>query len=149
MTMNKVTTPLFLICVLLTPSWATADSSSSQVVEVETIEVSPAKPAADGNKAAELWDKTKEETGEAASTAAEYSKVQGTRALNATKKGVKKGTEVVTEGSKKAWSATKTTTKKAVDATGKALKKTGAAISEAVESDDNNAPVEDRSVEGS
>ena len=95
-------------------------------------------------KAAEAWDKTKEATSAAATATVEFTKEHGTRAVNATKRGVKKGTEVVVVQSKRAWNATKNATGKAVDATVDAVSKAGKAISNKM-GDDSRPPVTDHS----
>lgn len=124
------------------------ENSTVVVEEIETGQPDNAE------KAAELWDQTKQKTGEAASTAAEYSKVQGTRALEATKRGAAKGADLaiqgagaVAEGSKKAWDATKEATGKGVEYTTEKVKQVGTAISEAMENDGSGAPVTERSVD--
>lgn len=131
----------------------TATANDAEPVQVETVVVSPAPTAQSeetaADKAAELWDKTKEETGEAASAAAEFSKTQGKKILKGTKKGVEKGTDAVVDGSKKAWEATKTTSKKAAKATANALETTGEKINKALDGSDQTAPVSEKSVESS
>lgn len=151
---------------------ADSTSTAANPVEVETVEVdaagTPTSDTSSKQKAEQMWEKTKKETGEAADAVADYSKEQGGRAAEGTKKGVSKGTEAVTTTSKKAWEstkkgaskgatavstaskqaweATKDTTDKVLDSTGKALKKSGDALEGAFD-DGTPPPVSDRSVE--
>ena len=136
---------LLLVTVFMTVTMGTAvaQTTSSDPVIVEEIQLN--KPD-NAQKAAEAWDKTKTKTKQATTTAVEFSKEHGTKALNATKKGVTKGAEAVADGSKKAWTATKKGTTIAVDATVGAVNKAGKAIGDALNSDDQAAPVTDRSV---
>ncbi len=117
--------------------------ANESTVVVEEIDLSQPSNA---TKAAELWDQTKQKTGEAASTAAEFTKVQSTRALQATKQGIAKGANAVSTGSKKAWKATKEATHTAVEYTSEKAVQAGHAISKALSSDKGGVPVTERSV---
>ncbi len=131
-----------------------ASLAAGQENSTVVVEEIPVNQPDNAEKAAELWDQTKQKTGEAAGTAAEFSKVQGTRALEATKRGAAKGAdlavqgaEAVADGSKKAWDATKEATGKAVEFTAEKAKEVGAAVSSALESDGSGAPVSERSID--
>ena len=120
----------------------TASSTESSQLEVEEITVDQPSNA---EKAAELWQQTKTKTGEAASSAAELGKVQGGRAVDATKKGFSQGKDAVVSGSKQAWESTKEASGKVADYTVSTAKKVKKAVSSAVSSGTGAAPVTDRS----
>ncbi|MBX2867205.1 MAG: hypothetical protein KTR18_00910 [Acidiferrobacterales bacterium] len=141
---SRITRLSCALLVILTSALSTqAFSDETPKVQVEEIEVS--KPAGEKD-ASTLWQETKKKTGEAASSAAEYSKVQGSKILEASKTGVAKGAEVVTKESSKAWDATKKATKTAVEFTGEKAAKAGAVISNVVKGGDSEAPVSDKSI---
>jgi hypothetical protein len=98
-------------------------------------------------QAEELWDQTKRKTTEAASAAAEYSKVQGTRILEGSKQGLAKGADAVATGSQKAWDATTEAGSKAVDYTVEKAAEVREAISDSYSSEDADPGVTERSVE--
>ncbi len=132
---------LFILCLsILFSGNALAQSSS---VEVEEIEVTP---AGSESAASTLWKETKQKTGEAASSAANFSEVQGSKALEATKTGAAKGADAVAKGSVKAWEATKSATKSAAEYTGEKASQAGAIIAGAVKGSDKKPPVVDKSI---
>jgi hypothetical protein len=120
------------------------DTGSGANAPVVVEEIQTGQPTNE-EKAEALWNRTKEKTREAAGSAAEYSTVQGTRALEATKEGIAKGAdligegaEAVVEGSKKAWDSTVEVTGDAVEYSRKKAGEVGAAVSEALEKDPEN-----------
>lgn len=120
-----------------------ADSASGEV-QVEEIDLN--QPS-NQEQAEDLWDQTKRKTTEAASAAAEYSKVQGTRILEGSKQGLAKGAETVAIGSQKAWDATKEAGSKAADYTVEKATEVGEAVSESFSSEDAEPGVTERSIE--
>ena len=135
--------PGIVLAVLLSAISTDSFSDETPVIQVEEVEVT--QPASEKD-ASTLWQETKKKTGEAASSAAEYSKVQGTKLLEASKTGVAKGADVVTRESSKAWDATKKATKSAVEFTGEKAAKAGTVISDVVKGGDSEAPVTDKSI---
>ncbi len=131
---------------LLVASWPLSADSTTADVKVEEIDLN--QPS-NQDQAEELWDQTKRKTAEAASAAAEYSKVQGTRILEGSKQGLAKGADAVATGSKKAWDATKEAGSKAVDYTVEKATEVGEAISESFNNEDADPDVTERSVETS
>ncbi|MGI9316143.1 MAG: hypothetical protein ACR2QW_02325 [bacterium] len=136
---------------LLGASTALSADNTASEVKIEEIDLNqssnqPSDSTTNQENAGELWDQTKLKTGEAASAAAEYSKVQGTRILEGSKEGLAKGADAVTTGSKKAWDATKEASNKAVDYTVEKASELGEAISETLSDDSSDASVTDRSV---
>ena len=131
----------FAALISFTSVIALADETTQ--VQVEEVEITPSSTEKD---ASTLWKETKKKTGEAASTAAEFSKVQGTKILEAGKTGVAKGASAVSEGSSKAWDATKKATKSAAEYTGEKAAKAGAVIADVVKGEDSKAPVTDKSI---
>ncbi len=112
-------------------------------VEIEEIDLN--QPSNE-NQAEDLWDQTKQKTGEAA----EYFKVEGTRILDSSKEGLAKGTDAVVTGSKKAWDATKEASSKAVDYTVKKTNQAGEAISDTFNSEpQDDVPVTERNTDTS
>lgn len=144
-------------CVLsfgLTPVLSVAaDTSGAQVEEIEVNPVSSENQAgvdteeSTKEKAASLWKQTKQKSGEAATSAAEYSKVQSTRLLEASKTGLAKGADAVSKGTTKAWSATKDATRTAVDYTAKKASEAGEAISDVLTKENPPAPVSEKSID--
>ena len=132
---------LLLLAFIVTISLGEVRAQST--VLVEEIDVSKAK---DESSAQQAWDKTKQATSSAAEATVEFTKEHGTRAVNATKKGVTKGAVVVAEQSKKAWEATKTATGKAVEFTAETASKAGQAISNKLSKGDQ-VPVTEQSVD--
>lgn len=109
-TTGLAATALFATLLVAVP--AQADSSDPTSVQVNEVLVNQ---HSNTEKATGLWDQTREKTGAAASAAAEYSRVQGTRALEASKEGISKGTAVVVTESKEAWETTKDISSRIVD----------------------------------
>ena len=122
-------------------AWSADDDAAK--IPVEEIEVNT---TSESNTSEDLWDQTKRKTGEAASAAAEYSEVQGTKILEGTKEGLAKGADAVATGSKKAWDATKEAGAKAADYTVEKANEVGEAISEAFNNENIDAEVSDKSV---
>jgi len=116
--------------------------SDETTVPVEEIEINP---PSNTEKAAGLWDQTKEKTSAAANSAAEYSKVQGSRALEASKKGLEKGTDAVVTGSKKAWETTKEVSGKVADYTTDKAKQVSEAVTNTMSPPAEDPPVSDHS----
>ena len=138
---NKSLYVLLLVCIYTFFTGHTFAQSTS--VEVEEIEVAP---TASESTASTLWKETKQKTGEAANSAAKFSKNQGTKILEASKTGAAKGADAVTKGSVKAWEATKTATKSATQYTGEKAAQAGTIISGAVKGSDSTPPVVDKSI---
>ena len=136
----------FLIALLFYLTAGAVEAGEGQAPEVETIEVDQPGVA---DKAAELWDKTKEVTGETVNSAVTYSKEKGGQAWEAGKEGVAKGTEVVVDQSKKAWGTTKETGAKVVDYSGEKAAQFGNVVKQAIggtsDQTDGEAPVTDKS----
>jgi len=120
-----------------------AFADDTPTVQAEEIEVNSSSVEKDSST---LWKETKQKTGEAASSAAAFSKVQGGKILEASKTGVAKGANAVSTGSVKAWDATKKATKSAVQFTGEKAAQAGTVIADVVKGDDSKAPVSDKSI---
>lgn len=146
---NRLLSPIIFSSVLAVTMihFVTSLQANETAVPVEEIEVN--RPTS-SDKADSLWDQTKHKTGEATDTAVEYTKVQGSRALEATKQGLADGAEVVSTQSKKAWDATKEATGDAVDYTAEKATQAGHAISDAFTVDSPaNPPIIDKSINNS
>lgn len=147
--MNKRLKQFVSVCsIYIVPLLAAAlplsADSASEMVQVEEIDLN--QPS-NQEQAEELWDQTKRKTTEAASAAAEYSKVQGTRILEGSKQGLAKGADAVATGSQKAWDATTEAGSKAVDYTVEKAAEVREAISDSYSSEDADPGVTERSVE--
>jgi hypothetical protein len=142
---NRLLTPIIfpLVFTVTMAGFLPPLQANETAVPVEEIEVNRRSSADEGDS---LWDQTKHKTGEAADAAAEYTKVQGTRALDATKQGLSDGAEVVSTQSKKAWEATKQATGEAVHYTAEKATQAGHAISDAFTSHDSAVPVVEKSI---
>jgi hypothetical protein len=142
---NRLLPPIIfpLAFVATMASFAPQLQANETAVQVQEIEVN--RPSST-EQADSLWDQTKYKTGEATDAAAEYTKVQSTRALEATKQGLSDGAEVVSTQSKKAWDGTKQATSDAVDYSAEKATQAGHAISDAFTSDTRAAPVVDKSI---
>jgi len=138
---NKPFSALLILCFCIFYTGSVFAQSSS--VEVEEIEVAP---NGSESTASALWKETKEKTGEAANSAASFSKVQGTKILEASKTGAAKGADAVAKGSVKAWEATKSATKSATEYTGEKASQAGSIIAGAVKGSEKNPPVVDKSI---
>ena len=162
-TLNSMTCAGMLLYFAV-PTNAQNTQSDQATTKVIVEEISTGTPSNTEN-AEDLWGQTKKKTQEAAGSAAEYSKVQGTRALEATKDGVAKGADLVEKGadavaagskkawdatvdtSEKAWDATVDTTKKAVDYTQDKASKVGASVADAFTSNPSNPVIVEKGTE--
>ena len=134
---------LSVVC-LAAISCASVATDSNKTVVVEEVQV---QSTSNKEKASELWHQTKEKTTDAAKSAAEYSKVQGSRALEAGKQGVQKGSKAVVSGSKEAWGATKEVSGKVADYTVDKAGKVKQAVGEVIAPKGSKAPVSEVKVE--
>lgn len=146
--MNKPTLQFVSVCsiciaLLLTGPIALSSDDTATNVPVEEIEINK---NSESGTSEDLWDQTKRKTSEAASAAAEYTEVQGTKILEGTKQGLAKGADAVATGSKKAWDATKEAGTKAADYTVEKATEVGDAISETFNNENIDAEVSDKSV---
>ena len=128
---------------MLTGPIAISSDDTTAKVPVEEIEINKTP---ESGASEDLWDQTKRKTGEAASAAAEYTEVQGTKILEGTKQGLAKGADAVATGSKKAWDATKEAGAKAADYTVEKATEVGEVISETFNNEKIDAEVSDKSV---
>ena len=122
-----------------------ANDGDQAKVEVEEIVVGQPTTA---EKAEELWNKTKSVTGDVVDSAATFTKEKSNQAWDASKKGVAKGADVVVVQSKKTWDSTKEVSAKVVDYSATKAAQVGSVIKNVLDSDDQEVPVTDKSVNG-